>query len=213
MKIKWYVFVIIIFIIGVIFVFNKTPKKDMWVCQNGVWVKQGNPKTEKPTSICGDKEDNQNIIINDEFEIKVIDGWSKMEKPMPGISLMITNNNETSKDENVNRINFRSYYAVTYILSDKNIDEYYTEYIEEVKKTIGNVNINNISNGSVNDNIAKFIELKLNQQNIDFKTFVAIIKGNNSDYWIISFNTTESLWKNYDYLIPDLLDSFKIKKN
>jgi hypothetical protein len=105
-----------------------------------------------------------------------------MEKPMPGISLMIINNNETSEDENVNRINFKSYYAVTYILSDKTIDEYYLEYIQEVKDTIGDVSVDNISDGDVNGNIAKFIELKLNQQNIDFKTFVAIVKGNNSDF-------------------------------
>ncbi len=212
MKTKWIIIISLGLIILSVLLFNKNTK-NMWVCQDGVWVKQGNPQTEKPTTGCGDQEDNQNIIANDDFEIKVFDGWVKMEKPMPGISLMIINNNETSKDENVNRINFRSYYAVTYILSDKTIDEYYLEYIQEVKDTIGDVTVDNISDGEVNGNIAKFIELKLNQQNIDFKTFIAIVQGNNSDFWIISFNTTENLWKSYDYLIPDLLNSFKIKEN
>jgi hypothetical protein len=105
-----------------------------------------------------------------------------MENSIPGISLMIVNNNESSKDENVNRINFRSYYAVAYILSDKTLDEYYLEYIQEVKDTIGNTSVDNISDGDVNGNSAKFLELQINQQNINFKTFVAIIKGNNSDF-------------------------------
>lgn len=202
MKAKWIVIGVLIFIPIYIFLFNK----------NSVWVKQGNHQVGETTTSFNNQTNEPNKIVSDDFEIKVFDGWNKMENSIPGISLMIVNNNESSKDENVNRINFRSYYAVAYILSDKTLDEYYLEYIQEVKDTIGNTSVDNISDGDVNGNSAKFLELQINQQNIDFKTFVAIIKGNNSDFWIISFNTTKDLWKSYDYLIPDLLNSFKIKK-
>lgn len=39
--------------------------EDSWICQNGEWVKQGNPSEPKPTTVCD--ENNQPVGERDEF--------------------------------------------------------------------------------------------------------------------------------------------------
>jgi hypothetical protein len=41
---------------------------------------------------------------------------------------------------------------------------------------------------------------------------VALIKGEGNDVWILTFNTTAKLWNTYETLIPEILNSFKLKK-
>ena len=125
---------------------------------------------------------------------------------------MVINGNEKPQDENTEKINFRSYFAITYISTDKSLEEYFPEYENTLKNAVKDAQIENITEGNVNGHSAKFLELKTNQQNIDFKAFVALIKGKNNDVWTLSFNTTEKLWPNYTSFISDLLNTFKIKK-
>jgi hypothetical protein len=41
---------------------------------------------------------------------------------------------------------------------------------------------------------------------------VALVKGEENDVWIFAFNTTSKLRGNYETLIPEILNSFKLKK-
>jgi len=216
-NIKWYLIVAIVLIIGTFVVLRFITPEDTWICQNGNWVKHGNPTSSQPTSGCGNEiskniNEPNNKFVNDDFEIIVPDKWVKSESQIPGVTLMVVNVGENNNDENIKKINFKSYYAITYTTTEKSLNDYLPEYESEIKSAVSNVIIGNISDGSVNNYPAKFLELNINQQNIDFKTFVALIKGEGNDVWILSFNTTTKQWSNYETLIPEILNSFKIKK-
>lgn len=47
--------IIIIIFLGIRFFSGE----DNWICQNGEWVKHGNPEAEKPTTGCGENLNNQ----------------------------------------------------------------------------------------------------------------------------------------------------------
>src|SRR3989338_3457057 len=56
--------IILIFIAGVVLslIALYLPKaKDTWVCENGVWVKYGNPSTPQPDALCEATTANQNM--------------------------------------------------------------------------------------------------------------------------------------------------------
>lgn len=215
---KWYILLALLLVIGIVFTMRIFSKEDTWICQNGNWVKHGSPREAKPSTPCGNPNTNSTIksndgkIITDDYEINLPYGWYKMDNPMPGVSLMVINGNEKPQEENTQKINFRSYFAITYTTSEKNLEEYFPEYESTLKNAVKNAQIENVSDGNVNGYSAKFLELKTYQQNINFKAFVAIIKGEGNDIWVISFNTTDKLWSSYTSFIPELLNTFKIKK-
>jgi len=51
-KNKFIIFVIILSIFAAIFTLRFFSGEDNWVCQNGQWIKHGNPSFEAPKSIC-----------------------------------------------------------------------------------------------------------------------------------------------------------------
>jgi len=54
-------------------------------------------------------------------------------------------------------------------------------YEKQIKDAIKNIEIVNTQKGEVNGYEARFLDLKLNQMDINFKVFVSIIKGKNGD--------------------------------
>ena len=63
MKKLFSISVILILIIGVILVvrFLFGGPEDTWICDNGQWIKHGNPKTPMPTTDCGQQKDSDVI--------------------------------------------------------------------------------------------------------------------------------------------------------
>ena len=51
-KYYWIILLVIIAIIVAILGVRFFSGEDDWICQNGEWVKHGNPSTEKPTISC-----------------------------------------------------------------------------------------------------------------------------------------------------------------
>ncbi|MCU0679822.1 MAG: hypothetical protein MUF50_00760 [Planctomycetes bacterium] len=47
-------FIILGIIILAALVLRIITKEDNWICQNGEWVKHGNPDTEKPSQVCSE---------------------------------------------------------------------------------------------------------------------------------------------------------------
>lgn len=214
---KYYLLFLSLLLIGLIVAIRFSTKEDTWICENGNWIKHGNPMSEKPASGCGNvtpqiNNNETNKFVNDDFEISIPDKWAKTDSQIPGITLMVVNAGETNDDENVQKINFRSYYAITYTTTEKSLNDYLPEYESEMKNAVQGITIENVNDGVVNGYSAKFLELNIKQQNIDFKTFVALIKGEGNDVWILTFNTTAKLWNTYETLIPEILNSFKLKK-
>ncbi len=53
---KWIIILIVIFLVLLALVIIRGDE-DTWLCQNGQWVKHGNPQAPKPKEICGSIED------------------------------------------------------------------------------------------------------------------------------------------------------------
>ena len=41
-----------VIILIIIFILRSLSLEDNWVCQDGSWIKHGNPKQEKPSTLC-----------------------------------------------------------------------------------------------------------------------------------------------------------------
>lgn len=46
----------ILIIVSVVMIFRFSVKEDKWICEDGQWVKHGNPESPMPQSGCGDEE-------------------------------------------------------------------------------------------------------------------------------------------------------------
>lgn len=51
--------------------------KDTWICENGVWVRHGNPQEPKPISGCGEEPASETSYINQElgFSLEIPPSW------------------------------------------------------------------------------------------------------------------------------------------
>ena len=103
MKKYWHVILlaviaIVVIVLGVRFFSGE----DDWICQNGEWVKHGNPSAEKPVGNCGKIIENQQAIpienqsqvaekINTEKEINQTENQSKAEEANIIVSSPIEN--------------------------------------------------------------------------------------------------------------------------
>jgi len=217
----YFLFFLAIILIGIVLAIRFSSDEDTWLCKDGVWVKHGNPSSEKPLNGCGNSSDNagkdarpiikteDGKIVTDNFEITLPYGWYKLDNPMPGVTLMVVNGGEQPQEEATKKINFRSYFAITYASSDQTLDKFFPEY--EVKSIIKDAVIENIQDTVINGYPVKAFEIRTNQQGVNMRVFVALVKGNDNDIWTVTLNTTEQLWPTYQTFIPELLNTFKIK--
>jgi hypothetical protein len=89
------IIIVIAFVVGALFTYRFlfSGPEDAWLCENGVWVRHGNPAVTMPETGCGTSPvGNQIIYRNDEykFEITLPDSWgnySVSRESWNGISL------------------------------------------------------------------------------------------------------------------------------
>ncbi len=154
----------------------------------------------------------QKKLITDDFEITLPMGWEQTV-PAIGTSAMAINKEEKSDDPTIQKINFKSYFAVSYdILQGKNLNGYLQNIKNTLSQTISNVVFTNEQDLLVNNKSARAVEAQLTQQGVDFKVLMIVIEGQEDDVWVISFNTTESYWDNYKGIFSDIVKSFILKK-
>lgn len=94
---------------------------------------------------------------------------------------MVVNGSEQPQDTITKKINFHSYFAITYDTTSKTLNDFLPEYENKIKSTIPNAKIENINDVTINGYQAKAFEILTSQQNVNMRVFVAIIKGNNND--------------------------------
>jgi len=100
---------------------------------------------------------------------------------MPGVTLMVVNGGEQPQEEATKKINFRSYFAITYTSSNQTLDKFFPEYEVKVKSIIKDAIIENIKDSTVNGYPVKSFEILTNQQGVAMHVFVALVKGNGND--------------------------------
>ncbi|MFW6149885.1 MAG: hypothetical protein ACOC6D_08510 [Atribacterota bacterium] len=152
-------------------------------------------------------------IEKDDFYIYLPRGWAEAAQPPVGVSLSAVNQNEQITDPAAKRINFQSYYSVVYDSLGENTKQ---EYYEEARQSL----INDIPGGgtitkeetkTINGRESFLAVVEFTQREITFKAMVVIIPGENKDMWMISFNTLENKWDDYQDLFYQIAESFELK--
>jgi hypothetical protein len=159
-----------------------------------------------------DTEQPQNKLVTDDFEVNLPAGWQQTT-PAMGTSAMAINSSERIDDPPAQKINFKSYFAVSYdTLQDKSLNEYLQLVKSGLQQTISGVVFTKDQDTTINGKFAHIIEAELTQQGVNFKILMVIITGQGKDVWTMSFNTTKSGWDGYEETFYSVANSFNLKK-
>jgi len=159
-----------------------------------------------------DTEQSQNKLATNDFEVGLPTGW-RQTAPAMGVSAMAVNANEHIDDPAAQKINFKSYFAVSYdTLQGKNISEYAQTVKSGLQQAISNSIFTKEQDMTINGRSARAMEVELTQQGVNFKVLMVIVKGQGDDFWVMSFNTTKSSWEGYKETFYDIANSFSLKK-
>ena len=157
-------------------------------------------------------EQPQNKLITDDFEIILPEGW-RQTAPAIGSSAMAVNADEQLNDPAAQKINFKSYFAVSYdMLQGKSLSEYLQTVKNQLSQTISNVVFANERDIMINGRSARAIEAELTQQGVNYKILMVVVTGKGDDVWVMSFNTIKSSWDGYKETFSDVAKSFSLKK-
>ncbi len=190
--------------IGIGFFIGKNVKNRTGIEQNQQTqnLKPGdnNPTGAKPS----------NLITKDGFSIKIPDGW-KEAPAMSGVAAMIVNQNENPENPALKRINFKSYFSVTYDKLGTKTKEEYINYIkDEVVKNAPGFKFTSEKNEIINGQDGYALEGQVSQQGADFKIAMTFIKGKSDDMWMVSFSTGKDMWPQYAQLVDETIRSFTV---
>ena len=170
-----------------------------------------NTAQENPSSQIN-TEQAQNKMVTDDFEIVVPDGW-KQTVPAMGASAMAVNVNENLNDTAAEKINFQSYFAMSYdTFQDKTMSEYVQIVKNGLQQTISGTIFTKDQDMTINGKPAHAMEAELTQQGVNFKILMIAITGEGKDVWVMSFNTTKSNWDIYKETFYSTANSFSLKK-
>ncbi|MDD4290453.1 MAG: hypothetical protein PHH83_04285 [Patescibacteria group bacterium] len=202
------IILIVVVIAGVAvigFYFNKQNKQPTGFIENTTLPNQ--TKTNKQTN----NEQSQNKLVTNDFEINLPTGWQKTTPPV-GTSVMAVKADEQFKDPAAQKINFRSYFAVSYDTTQgKNLSEYIQTVKNQLQQTIPGVVFAQEHDTTINGKVARAFEADLNQRGVNFKMLMVAIKGSGDDVWVISFSTLQSIWAEYQKTFSDIAGNFKLK--
>lgn len=169
------------------------------------------PSGQFGTDNQANSEQPQNKLVTDDFEINLPEGWRKTE-PTIGVSAMAVKADEKLNNPAAQKINFRSYFAVSYdTLQGKNLNEYLRGVQNQLQQTISGVVFAQEHDTTINGKPARAFEASFTQREVSFKTLMVAVKGVGDDVWIMSFNTLQSTWDEYRQAFSDIANSFSFK--
>lgn len=208
-------------LVGVYFIRHNKPPSNSF--QNTAQQNQTsdllNPATNTSTNQTSTQANNpastiqpQSKMITDDFSIDLPAGW-KQTAPAMGASAMAVNADENINDPAAQKINFKSYFAVSYdTLKGKNINGYSQTIKNGLSQTFPDAVFANEQDITINGNSAHAMEVEFIQQGVSFKILMVAVAGQGDDAWVISFNTTKSAWEGYKEMFYNVANSFIIKK-
>jgi len=157
------------------------------------------------------KETQEAFLVKDDFSVLLPQGW-KESAGFQGVSAMATNAEEEITDPEAKKVNFRTYYSVTYDVLQGRTMEDYAEYVKEsLRQLLVSVDFVREEATELNGRDAHVIEIELYQQGINLKVLMFLIKGEGDDLWLISFNTAQSNWDQYQDLFREIAASFETR--
>ncbi len=120
--------------------------------------------------------------------------------------------NEQLNDPAAQKINFKSYFAVSYDTTQgKSLSEYVQTVKSQLQQTISGIVFAQEHDTTINGKAARAFEADFNQRGVNFKILMVAIKGMGDDVWVISFNTLQSTWAEYRDTFSDIVSSFSLK--
>jgi hypothetical protein len=152
------------------------------------------------------------LVAKDAFSLEVPANWRESPALMPGISLMMVNSTEKSARPEVNKINFKSYFSISYdTLGTSTLGQYTAGLKEKLTKMVTGISFQDLEPTIIDGRPAQVFRADLTQQGVDFKLLMFVTEGKNKDVWMIPFNTlTESL-NEYQSLFFKVATSFRVK--
>ena len=202
--------IILVILLGVYFIKqNGVPENPV---PENASENQGEIKNDAAAGDQKNAEQPQNKIITDEFSINLPAGWGQTT-PAMGTAAMAVNANERINDPVAQKINCKSYFAVSYdVLQGKSLSEYSQTTKNQLQQMIPSTVFTKEQDITISGNSAHAVEAELTQQGADFKILIIVIVGQGEDVWIVSFNTTKSSWDGYKETFYGIADSFSLKK-
>ena len=188
--------------------------------ESGKLKSEENSSFDKEDRI-GDVEENEinnkaneerNVLANDDFSIILPQGWRGSPAP-GGVSAIAINVDEEINDPAAKKINFKSYFAITYdTLGDRSREEYIQYVKDNLNLLFTEINLTEEKQITVGENDAYAIEFGITQQGANFKVLMILVWGKKGDVWVLSLNTVEDKWEDYKSLFYQAADGFQIKQ-
>jgi len=191
--------------VGIIFYFiqkNKAPSNS---------VENTTPPSQPEVNNQITPEPSQGKLVTDDFEISLPEGWRKTA-PAVGASAMAVKADEQLTDPAAQKINFKSYFAVSYdTLQEKSLSEYLQSVKSQLQQTISDAVFAQEHDTTINGKAARAFEASFAQQGVNYKILMVAVQGAGDDVWVISFNTLQSTWTEYQKVFSDIANSFRLK--
>lgn len=150
-------------------------------------------------------------LEKDSFSVLIPAGWHEGPN-IQGVSAVVINLTEKVTDPALQKINFRTNYAVSYDTLNGKTEKEYLDYIREsVTKLIPNAKLGAEKAEKINGNNAYIIEGDVTNQGANLKVMVVLIKGKNEDIWTLAFNTSAANYAVNKELFTRIAKSFTLK--
>ncbi|OGZ24660.1 MAG: hypothetical protein A2896_01865 [Candidatus Nealsonbacteria bacterium RIFCSPLOWO2_01_FULL_43_32] len=158
------------------------------------------------------------LLVKDDFQITLPPGWQEVQevKDFPGVLTMAVDAKEEIQDEKAKNIDFQTNFSI----KRDDLAKYSSlsgaaDYVKSIKDSLAQlipgINFTHEEQRTIGGRNAFFIECESTQQEIDFKTLLVFIEGNNQTIWAISFNTFQDSWTAYRDLFYQTAESFRLK--
>lgn len=159
-------------------------------------------------------EEKETPLVKDDFSLILPPGWQEVSAP-PEILVMAVDTREEITDEKVKETGFRTNLSIKSDDLQKYSKEYSVEeYANSIKTSltqlIPGIEFTREEQGAIDGNNAFFAECESTQEDIDFKTLLVFIKGENI-LWALSFNALKDSWLTYRDLFYQIAESFKLR--
>lgn len=153
----------------------------------------------------------ERVLAKDEFSLKMPAGWAEVPA-MPSTSATVMFVKESVENAALQKINFKSYYAVTFDTLNKRSLTGYVAYLKgTLQKLLLGIKFISDKAEKIGGLEARVIEAEVTQKGADFKVLIVVIKGPDDAVWTISFNTGKDTWDKYKDSFYDVARSFQLK--
>jgi len=155
------------------------------------------------------------LVDKSSFSIEAPAYWKESPALTPGVSLLMVNALEKMERPEVQKINFRSYFSISYgTLDGKTLDDYVVALKEKLVQMVPNMIFQDEALKNkvfIDGREAKVFSADFTQQGVDFKFLMYVAPGKDNDVWMISLNSLPENFEEYRGIFNTSALSFRVK--